>query len=70
MLETRKQLIADIAEGYDLVILGADKWAQLHDQSFYKTKTPYGAMFAAFTEISGRSEKWYCSPSGDSFNGP
>ena len=27
-------------------------------------------MFAAFTEISGRSEKWYCSPSGDSFNGP
>ena len=38
MLETRKQLIADIAEGYDLVILGADKWAQLHDLSFYKDK--------------------------------
>ena len=38
VLETRKQLIADIAEGYDLVILGADKWAQLHDLSFYKDK--------------------------------
>ena len=35
-LETPKQLIADIAEGYDLVILGADKWAQLHDSTFYK----------------------------------
>ncbi len=35
-LETPKQLIADIAEGYDLAILGADKWAQLHDLSFYK----------------------------------
>ena len=39
VLETRKQLIADIAEGYDLVILGADKWAQLHDLSFYRNQT-------------------------------
>ena len=39
VLETQKQLIADIAEGYDLVILGADKWAQLHDLSFYRNQT-------------------------------
>ena len=29
VLKTSKQLIADIAEGYDVVILGADKWKQL-----------------------------------------
>jgi len=32
---TDAQLIADIAEGYDVVVLGADKWAQLQDVSFY-----------------------------------
>lgn len=32
---TEKQLIADIAAGYDAVILGADKWAQINDPSWY-----------------------------------
>lgn len=32
---TDAQLVADIAEGYDVVVMGADKWAQLHDVSFY-----------------------------------
>jgi hypothetical protein len=32
---TDHQLIADIAEGYDVVVMGADKWAQLHDPVFY-----------------------------------
>ena len=38
VFETSKQLIADIADGYDLVVLGADKWAQLHDLAFYKNE--------------------------------
>jgi hypothetical protein len=29
------QWLADIAEGYDVVVLGADKWAQVLDVSFY-----------------------------------
>jgi len=29
------QLIADLAHGYDLVIMGADKWHQIHDVAFY-----------------------------------
>jgi hypothetical protein len=29
------QLIADLADGYDVVIMGADKWAQIHDPVFY-----------------------------------
>ena len=32
---TDAQLIADIAAGYDVVILGADKWAQVDDPTFY-----------------------------------
>lgn len=32
---TDLQLIADIAESYDLVIMGADKWAQINDITFY-----------------------------------
>jgi hypothetical protein len=28
-------LLADIAAGYDVCVLGADKWHQLHDTEFY-----------------------------------
>jgi hypothetical protein len=32
---TPARLLADIAEGYDVCVLGADKWHQLHDPAFY-----------------------------------
>jgi len=32
---TEKRLIADIAEGYDVCVLGSDKWHQLRDPTFY-----------------------------------
>lgn len=32
---TAAQLLADIADGYDLLVVGADKWLQLHDPRFY-----------------------------------
>ena len=32
---TDHQLLADIAEGYDVIVLGADKWTQLLDPAFY-----------------------------------
>lgn len=35
VLVTELQLIADIAEPYDMVIMGADKWAQINDVGFY-----------------------------------
>ena len=35
IVRTSLQLIADIADGYDLVVMGADKWAQIQDESFY-----------------------------------
>ena len=32
---TDHQLLVDIAQGYDVVIMGADKWAQVLDPAFY-----------------------------------
>ena len=32
---TDEQLLADIAAGYDVCVLGADKWHQLQDPEFY-----------------------------------
>ncbi len=32
---TSAQLLVDIADGYDVLVLGADKWHQLLDPSFY-----------------------------------
>lgn len=32
---TDHQLLVDIAAGYDVLVVGADKWHQLHDPDFY-----------------------------------
>ena len=32
---TEAQLLVDIARGYDVVVMGADKWAQVLDPAFY-----------------------------------
>jgi hypothetical protein len=32
---TGQRLLADIAEGFDVLVLGADKWQQIQDPSFY-----------------------------------
>ena len=33
---TDSQLVVDIADGYDLVVMGADKWDQVNDVSWYE----------------------------------
>ena len=30
------RLVVDLASGYDVVVMGADKWHQLHDPGFYR----------------------------------
>jgi hypothetical protein len=32
---TDKRLLVDIADGYDVLIMGADKWAQVNDPGYY-----------------------------------
>lgn len=34
---TDQRLVADIAAGYDVLVVGADKWHQLHDVAFYES---------------------------------
>ena len=33
---TDDRLVVDLADGYDVVVMGADKWHQLHDVAFYR----------------------------------
>ena len=39
ILVTDSQLLADIAVGYDLLVMGADKWHQIQDPIFYEGDT-------------------------------
>ena len=42
------RLVADLAGDYDVVVMGADKWHQLHDPSFYEDGT---AMAKALSRL-------------------
>jgi len=44
---TDKQLIVDIAYGYDIVIMGADKWHQIQDPVWYNNDTSARDMLMA-----------------------
>jgi hypothetical protein len=46
---TDRRLLADIAEGYDVLILGADKWEQVLDPRFYDDSM--AAMKAAVARL-------------------
>ncbi|HEY5696351.1 MAG: hypothetical protein ABWZ14_07505 [Acidimicrobiales bacterium] len=46
LVVTDLQLVSDIAEAYDLVIVGADKWAQLHDPAFHPSAESLAAALA------------------------
>ena len=35
VLSVEARLLADIAAGYDVVVMGADKWHQIHELEFY-----------------------------------
>ena len=40
------QLVSDLAEGYDVLVVGADKWRQLHDPSYYASASAHAAALA------------------------
>lgn len=46
------RLIADIAEGYDLVVMGADKWAQINDVAFYADEAARDSAVAALPTLA------------------
>jgi predicted RNA-binding protein with PIN domain len=48
---TDAQLIADIARDYDAVVMGADKWAQVRDPSWYSDTRARDAALAALPRV-------------------
>jgi hypothetical protein len=44
--------LADIAEGYDVLVLGADKWAQVLDPSFYGSPAERDAAVARLPRLA------------------
>ena len=49
---TERRLIADIAEGYDVVVMGADKWAQVNDPAWYADAAERDAALARLPTVA------------------
>ncbi len=49
---TEAQLLADIARGFDVIIMGADKWAQIHSLEWYRDADDRDAALASLPEIA------------------
>lgn len=50
--DTELQLIADISQGYDMVIMGADKWSQLNDPGFYRSTAHMNECLALLPRLA------------------
>lgn len=48
---TEDQLIADIAAGYDVVIMGADKWEQVNDLRYYRGEAARDDALARLPQV-------------------
>ncbi len=48
---TDERLIADVAAGYDAVVMGADKWAQVLDPAWYGSVTERDAAVARLPRV-------------------
>ena len=46
------RLIADVAQGYDVVVMGADKWAQVLDPSYHPSEADWRASLARLPRVA------------------
>jgi len=53
LVVTEKQLVADIAAGYDAVLMGADKYEQIQQPEFYADEAARDAAIAALPTVVG-----------------
>ena len=49
---TEARLIADIAQGYDIVVMGADKWAQVHDPVWYDDEAAHADALSSLPMVA------------------
>lgn len=52
LVVTDAQLLVDIAAGYDVLVVGADKYQQLHDPSFYGSEPARDAALARLPTVA------------------
>ena len=66
---TSAQLIVDIAAGYDVVIMGADKWEQVNDVRYYGTEAERDAALERLPEVVVATRDGAVAP-GDAMETP
>lgn len=49
---TDHRLVADACAGYDVVVMGADKWAQVLDPSYYPDEATWRASLARLPRVA------------------
>jgi cytidyltransferase-like protein len=52
VVTTEHRYIADIAQGYDVLVVGADKWAQILDPGFYASEAERDAAVGRLPELA------------------
>ena len=65
LIVTDDQLVADIAKGYQAVLMGADKWHQINDVGFYDNEEARDAAIASLPQVVGPNRP-DCPPLPDS----
>lgn len=61
---TQHRLIADIAEGYDVVVMGADKWAEVNDPAWYDDDRERDAALARLPALALAPRRPHIIPDG------
>ncbi len=61
---TDAQLMVDVARGFDVVIMGADKWAQINEPHWYPSSSDRDAAIAALPEIAVAPRPPHPMPAG------
>ncbi len=59
---TEHQLIADIASGYDVVIMGADKWMQVNNVSYYGSIEARDAALSRLPDVVVADRTGFSTP--------
>lgn len=61
---TEHRLLADIADGYDVLVLGADKWEQVLDPAYYDSIGDMHAAVARLPHLAVAARRDHTLPTG------
>ncbi|HEY8526762.1 MAG TPA: hypothetical protein VIL48_17460 [Acidimicrobiales bacterium] len=64
VVRTGHRLLADIAAGYDVLVLGADKWAQVVDPRYYGSPAERDAAVARLPRLAVAPRRGHPVPDG------